>query len=213
MARPSRVPFQPRGELGPQQQELHDQFCDIVDSHAGPGASDGPSHTLLPIFLVLPQAGKLNMDLLAELSKTGLPADVRETIALVCASHFHAPYFVSAHVRIATKLGRFSQQQIDSMVAGNKPELDERTSLAFDVAHHMVAVRGPLPQQMWESCNKVFGKEGTAAVMHLWVPSLEVAQALLWPQDLANAEQTSVALYSWSNYALNMADVPAPSQH
>ena len=171
MSRPSRVPFQPRPALDPPQQELHDQFCKIVDSHAGPGASDGPSQTLLPIFLVSPQAGKLNMDLLAELSKSSLPADVRETIALVCAAHFRAPYFISAHVRIASKLGSLSQQQIENMAAGSKPELGESTSLAYDAAHHMVSIRGPLPQRMWEGCNKVFGKEGTATIMHLCVHS------------------------------------------
>lgn len=162
-----RVPPQTEASLSIQQQELRDHFCQVVERHAGPGASEGPSQDLLPILQVEPEVGRLNVDLLAALGKSSVPADVRETLALVCAARFRSAYFTTAHIRIASKLGTFSDEVIQSMSRGDKPMLDRKNELAYDTTSHLLSCPGPLPQVLWQRCNDEFGREGTIGLMHL----------------------------------------------
>lgn len=97
---------------------------------------------------------------------------------------FKSTYVTTIHKLQAVKLGLLTQTQMEEITAGRKPsDLDKERSVAYDVAEHLLAVRGSLPDELYERSLKTFGKEGTVALMHL------------------------VSLMAWTSMGLNVADV------
>jgi 4-carboxymuconolactone decarboxylase len=186
----SRIPAVPREELRPDQQEFYDYFRKSVTKNAPhPGAADRAGKTLFPVLAVLPKTGKLSVDMLAsiEAEATTLPKDVMETVSLYVTTYFKSPYVTHAHKMMAVKLGALTQQQAENITSGSKPfDLNEQCSLAYDTAHHLLEVRGPLSKDLWDRCDAAFGKEGTVGLVHL------------------------TSLMTWTSLGLNAADVKAP---
>ncbi|KAK0253120.1 hypothetical protein LTR01_005593 [Friedmanniomyces endolithicus] len=177
-----RLPKLPRDPLRPDQQELQGLFHSSVDGTAErPQAVGGP----FPFFAVLPEIGRLSLDMLVGLGEATqgvLPLDAREVVSLVCAAHFGSVYATQAHTEIAMKLKLLSHAQCQSITAGEKAEgMSEVGNLAYETAYFLLNVRGPLSQELWDQCLRAFGKEGTVGLVHY------------------------VALCTWTSIALNAA--------
>lgn len=108
------------------------------------------------------------MQLATELAKIpGLPQNARETAILATGSHYKAAYEIYAHERVAVKSTDLTQEQVDKIKTGTKPSnLDEKCSVAFDVAIELVTKPGPLSKQSWDKAEKTLGKQGTLALIH-----------------------------------------------
>lgn len=187
-----RIPPQPKDRLNPQQQDFHDHFISSVErSSPHPGAADRASKTLFPVLAVLPKAGQHSVDFLADLeaeTKQYLPKDTIETVSLLTTTHFKSAYVTHVHKMMAAKLNILSQTQVDAITSGTKPDdLNDHCSLAYDAAWHLLEVRGPFPQDLWERCVAAFKVEGTVGLMHY------------------------VSLMAWTSLGLNVADVPVPT--
>ncbi|KAF2768636.1 hypothetical protein EJ03DRAFT_328118 [Teratosphaeria nubilosa] len=187
-----RIPPLPREQLNPEQQQFRDHFIESVQRSAPhPGAADRASKTLFPVLAVLPKSGRHSVDLLADLeeeSKGFLSKDAAETVSLLTTSYFKSGFVTHVHKMMDVKLGLLTQEQADSISACEKPaDLNENCSLAYDAAWHMLDVRGPVPQELWERCVAAFKVEGAVGIMHF------------------------VGLLTWTALGLNMANVPVPS--
>lgn len=135
---------------------------------------------------MIPDVGRLSVDMLDRLEDATpeLPPHARETAALYTTTFFKSTYVTTIHKLQAVKLGLLTQTQMEEITAGRKPsDLDKERSVAYDVAEHLLAVRGSLPDELYERSLKTFGKEGTVALMHL------------------------VSLMAWTSMGLNVADV------
>ena len=188
----SRLPPRPREELRPDQQRFHDYFHETVSKNAPhPGASERAGRTLFPTLAVLPKVGQAQVDMLAMLEEeaVGLPADAREVASLVATVHFKSVYVTHIHKKMAIMQKSLTEAQTEALGRGVRPEgLNDDCSLAYDIAHHLLDVRGPLPQDLWEKGNTRFGLEGTIGLVHY------------------------VSLLAWTSMGMNAADVPAPNE-
>ncbi|KAK5111753.1 hypothetical protein LTR62_004673 [Meristemomyces frigidus] len=186
-----RLPSIPREDLSPEQQSFHDHFRTTVSQTSPhPGAADRATSTLFPVLAVLPQTGRLSVDMLASIEHeaVGLPKDAMEVASLYCTTYFKSDYVTYVHKMMAVKLCLLSAEQAETITSGAKPrDLNEGCSLAYDTARYLLEVRGPLSQELWVGCLGAFGREGTVGLMHL------------------------VALMSWTSMGLNLADIPAPA--
>ncbi|TKA69876.1 hypothetical protein B0A55_08825 [Friedmanniomyces simplex] len=186
----SRLPPRHREDLRPDQQAFHDYFHETVSKNAPhPGASERAGNTLFPTLAVLPKTGRTQVDMLALLEEeaVGLPPDARETASLVATSHFKSAYVTHIHKMMAIKQKSLTESQAETLAKGGKPSnLNDDCSLAYDIAHHLLEVRGPLPQDLWDKGNSAFGLEGTIGLVHY------------------------VSLLAWTSMGMNAADVPAP---
>lgn len=191
LGKQSRIPPQPREELRSDRQEFYDYFRDSVSRNAPhPGAADRAGNTLFPVLAVLPKTGRTQVDLLALLEQEaeGLPADAREVVSLVATTHFRSAYVTHIHKMMAVKQKTLTEAQAEALAAGRKPEdLNGACSLAYDIAYHLLEVRGPLSQELFDRGVRAFGMEGTVGLTH------------------------HVALLSWTAMGLNVANVPVPS--
>lgn len=191
----SRIPPRARQRLSAQEQADYDEFTAIAEygfgknkekfvyKDADTGAFVGP----YSFFLAAPETGKLAMQLVYSIGRLPLPADVKETAILTCGGHFQAAYELYAHENVASKSQALSRQQIGAIQADRKPsDLNEGCALAYDVAKRLCGTPGPLPQDMWDGCIDMFGKEGTLALVHY------------------------IGFYAYLCIALNAADVPVP---
>ena len=152
----SRLPPKPRDQLEPAQQETHDLFQKVADRGFGQkfiyqdpkGGLIGP----FPFFIHAPQVGKTLQDLIYEIAQLPLPPDARETAILTVGGHFQTGYETYSHVVLAAEAG-LPREQAEVLRKGEKkPDgLSESCSVAYDVAQHLVSVKGPLPQ-VCDSC-------------------------------------------------------------
>ncbi|KAK3117060.1 hypothetical protein LTR53_001939 [Teratosphaeriaceae sp. CCFEE 6253] len=186
----SRLPPKPRDQLKPEQQRFHDYFHETVSKNAPhPGASERAGNTLFPTLAVLPRVGQAQVDMLAMLEEeaVGLPPDAREVASLVATAHFKSAYVTHIHKKMAVMQKSLTEEQAETLAAGEKPkDLNDNCNLAYDIAHHLLDVRGPLPQDLWDKGNAAFGLEGNVGLVHY------------------------VSLLAWTSMGMNAADVPAP---
>ncbi|KAK0882222.1 hypothetical protein LTR87_003970 [Friedmanniomyces endolithicus] len=186
----SRLPPRPRSELRPDQQAFHDYFHATISEKAPhPGASERAGNTLFPTLAVLPKTGRTQVDMLALLEEeaVGLPADARETASLVTTAFFKSAYVTHIHKMMAIKQKSLTEAQAEMLAQGRRPgDLNEGCELAWEIAHHLLEVRGPLPRELWERGNERFGLEGTVGLVHY------------------------VSLLAWTSMGMNAADVLAP---
>ncbi|KAI5357938.1 hypothetical protein Slin14017_G112990 [Septoria linicola] len=136
-----------------------------------------------------PEVGKLAMELVYSIGRLpGLPPDAKETAILACGGHFQAAYELYAHQNVAEKAGVLSAAQIESIKIDQKPkDLNENSSIAYDVVKRLCSTPGPLPDTLWHASVTAFGKEGTIALVHY------------------------VRFYAYLCIALNAVDVPIPA--
>ena len=190
-----RIPAKTREELSPEQQKLNDEWANAAPNVFGPngklfvwaddrGAFTGP----FPFMAYHPTAGKNLLNQMVSLAKLPLPPPVRETAILTTGTHFQAAYETYSHIPQAVKAG-LSQAQAETIVQGVKPEdLDEKCSVAYDVARYLCSSPGPLPAKMWDKAVSVLGKDSTVAMVHY------------------------VGFYSYVCVFLNASDSPLPPE-
>lgn len=191
----SRLPPKPRNQLTPEEQEVHDKFYNIAEWAFGANGEqfiykDDSNDALIgpfPFYIASPPAGNALHTLLSALAKLPLPADAREVIIMTVGGHFQAGYVTYSHVPQAIATG-LSRAQVEVLRKGEgKPEgLNEKCDTAYDVTHHLVTRKGPLPQDLWDRSVEAFGKPGTVGLLHY------------------------VGLYSYVAVALNGMDAPVP---
>lgn len=117
----------------------------------------------------------------------GISADVKEVAILVAGARFQAAFELYAHGNIAIKRAGLTQQQVDSIKAGQKPAgLNEACSVAYDASYHLANKPGPLPQHLYDACVKTLGREPTLVMIHY------------------------TGFYCYVSVILNAADVPVP---
>lgn len=169
----SRLPPLPRASLSGDQQEAHDDLLAKTQTAFGPngsivtyqnnqGALIGP----YPFYLAVPGAGVSAFNHALALAQLPLSPAVVEIAILTAGSQYQAAYQLYAHGKIGVHVG-LSEIQVDSLKAGRKPEdLDERGSVAFDVALHLSTKPGVLPHSLWERSVEALGRDETVALVH-----------------------------------------------
>jgi 4-carboxymuconolactone decarboxylase len=126
-------------------------------------------------------------------TETGLPRTAREVAILVVGVLYGADYELYAHSRLAVKFG-LPVETVRTLCKGEElakdaEGMDEKCWVAHDVAHELACPtgrKGVLSAANWERANKVFGKEGTLALVHY------------------------IAHYAYTCVVLNAIDAPIP---
>jgi alkylhydroperoxidase family enzyme len=172
-----RLPPVTRESLAPSEQAAFDSLTNLAtklfgDPKSSPftyaRSSDGALVGPFPLYLAAPDAGEHAVGLFGKLGRIpGLPADAKEVAILTVGAHYKAAYELYAHVNVATKKAGMSKDVVEAIARGEKPDgLNEGCSVAFDATAYLVSKPGPLPKELWDRCIKVFGKEGTVALVH-----------------------------------------------
>lgn len=128
------------------------------------GAFVGP----FPFFLAAPDAGTHVLGLFRKLSAIpGLPPDAKETVILTVGAHFEAPYELYSHTNVAVKKVGMAKEVAEGLARGEKPKgLSEECGIAHEAARYLVSKPGKLSDELWERCVRMFGREGTVALVH-----------------------------------------------
>ena len=173
---PDRLPPVNREDLSVSEQKSFDGLASTAGALFGPSEkspfvykrSDGAFVGPFPLCLAAPEAGEYLVGLYGTIAKIpGLPADAKEIAILTVGARYKAEYELYAHVNVATKKVGMSKGVVDAVARGEKPEgMNEGCNVAFDTAAYLASTPGPLPQELWERCMEVFGKEGTVALVH-----------------------------------------------
>ncbi|KAH9845279.1 hypothetical protein Tdes44962_MAKER01289 [Teratosphaeria destructans] len=193
-----RLPPTPREKYSTREEKNGHDHLTAIASHAfGPsgekfiwhdkqGGLMGP----FPFFNASPEVGTALTDVIVKLAAvSGLPAESRETAILAVGAHYKAGFELYSHVQVANKATNLSEKQVGAIASGTKPsDLGERENVAYDVAKHLAATPGPMPQNLWDRSMKAFGKEGTVALVHY------------------------VGLYAYTCVILNAIDAPVPKE-
>lgn len=96
----------------------------------------------------------------------GLPPAAKETVILATGSHFKGVYETYAHERVALKTTDLTEEQINQIKVGKKPQnLDAKASVAFDAAIELANKPGPLKKESWNNLVKELGEQGALAVV------------------------------------------------
>lgn len=169
----SRLPARPRDALSSEQQEVDDTFRQVLNRSFGRngekfiyednGGLIGP----FPFFIAAPKVGKILHDLVYGLVQLPLPSDARETAIMTVGGHFQARYETHSHLPQAVDSG-LSPEQAEILQTGDrKPDgLNEQCDIAYDVGQHLVSMKGPLPQHLWDRSVETLGKDGSVALLH-----------------------------------------------
>jgi 4-carboxymuconolactone decarboxylase len=173
---PDRYVPIPPSQLDPERRAAYDECSKTAEQlfgHKGflyqdsEGAFIGPFAPLI----YTPNLLKIFFQLLLEVAKVpDFPAKAKETAILAVGSHFNAAYEMYAHGRIAGTTRLLTDGQIDSIKKGIKPSggdaLEEQCEVAFDCALELAKGGVTLSESNWDRSQKVFGRKGTAALIH-----------------------------------------------
>ena len=173
----NRLPPIVRDEVGPGAQPVYDRFAKLADDMFGDPqnapfilkrSSDGALVGPFPFFFEQHEAGEHVLGVVGKLAMIpNFPPDAKEVVILAVGAHFKAAYELYAHTNVATKKVGMSKDVVDKIARGEKPDgLSEQNSIAYDTAHYLVSTPGPLPQELWDKCMDVFGKEATIGLIH-----------------------------------------------
>lgn len=100
---------------------------------------------------------------------------------------FDAKFEQYAHYNIAVKTAGLTHDQCAAMKAGKKPDgLSPAAAATYDASYYLVNKPGPLPQDLYNACEKELGKEGTLLIVQY------------------------VAMYCYMCVLMNAMDVPLP---
>lgn len=172
-----RLPPVKREDLPLSEQGSFDSLADLAGNLFGPPeqspfvyrrASDDAFVGPFPLFLAAPEAGEHSMALFGKIGAIpGLPPDAREVAILTVGAHYQAAYELYAHVNVAKKKVEMAEEIVDAIARGEKPDvMNEECDVAYEAAKYLVGTPGPLPKELWERSMKVFGKQGTVALVH-----------------------------------------------
>jgi hypothetical protein len=105
------------------------------------------------------------------LSLPALEPTVTEVAVLATQGHFTGSFggfLTYSHTRIAASKGLLTEEQMKMISHGEKPlDLDEKGSVAFDLAMRLVKGGKPLEQDLWERANTILGRDQTLHVIQL----------------------------------------------
>ncbi|KAI5368316.1 hypothetical protein Slin14017_G033520 [Septoria linicola] len=141
-----------------------------------------------PIIIASKQVGRQLMSIFEHLPSLGkIPEDVKEIAILIVGARFEADYERYGHKLHGMKRAGLTQEQVDLLAVGKRPAgLSEAANLAYDATHHLAYIPGPLPQHLFDACERSFGRDGTLLLVHY------------------------TALYCYMCVLMNAADVPLP---
>lgn len=134
---------------------------------------DGELLGPLSIMMYTPEYSTHTMRLNKEvLNLPALEPAVTEVAILATQGHytgsFGGGFLTYSHSRIAASKGLLTEEQMKKITEGGKPaDLDEKESVAFDLAMRLVKGGKPLEQHLWEKANAVLGKDQTLHVIQL----------------------------------------------
>ena len=196
----NRLPPVHRDNVGATEQKIYDNFSNMADEMFGkkddcPFIIKRPSDSAMvgpfPFFYEQHEAGEYILGIFNKIAMIpGFPADAKEVAILVTGAKYQAVYETYAHTNVATKKVGMSQDVVDTIVKGEKPEgLNEQCDIAYDTAHYLVSTPGPLPQELWDKCISVLGREATIALVHY------------------------VGAYAYTCIILNAMDAPVPKDN
>lgn len=171
-----RIPAVPPSELSGAQKEAHDYLDQALKKAFGPkpndlfiiqkssGAFIGP----VASFVQYPSLAKPYMDVLGAVSTLAqLSPEVRETVILAVGGVYQARYELYSHENVAAKKTKLTSNQISDLKAGKEPEgLDEKSSIAWEIAHTLCVQKGPLDQKLWDQGKSILGQDAVMAVVH-----------------------------------------------
>ena len=93
--------------------------------------------------------------------------ECREIAILGVGSRFQAGFELYSHKYVAKTETSFTEAQIQSLIAGEKPEgLDDKQTVAFEVVKYLTGTPGPLPDEMYAGAVDLLGKDATTALIH-----------------------------------------------
>lgn len=127
----------------------------------------------LSIMMYTPEYSKHTMRLNKEvLSLPALEPAVTEVAILATQGHytgsFGGGFLTYSHSRIIASKGLLTEEQMKMITEGKKPaDLNDKESVAFDLAMRLVKGGKPLEQELWERANTILGKEQTLHVIQL----------------------------------------------
>lgn len=115
-----------------------------------------------------PHVMRLNKEVL---SLPALEPAVKEVAILATQGHYTGSFggfLIYSHSRIVASQKLLTEDQMKKITEGEKPaDLDEKESVAFDLAMRLVKGGKPLEQDLWERANSILGKEQTLHVIQL----------------------------------------------
>jgi len=169
----SRIPALPRDELPDSLQPVHDHLASFATSKFGNAFTyKDPSNGALlgpfPFYVASGQFGATCLDFFGHFSSLpGLSKEARETAILAVGARYQAGFELYSHTNVARKATGLSDEQVESLAKGVKPEgLGDDCTAAFDAAVSLVSKPGALPQELWDRSIKALGKEGTISLVH-----------------------------------------------
>lgn len=96
-----------------------------------------------------------------------LPEACRQIVILVTGAYFKASYEVYAHVAIARHATHLSDEDISTIVSGQRPTtLTREEGVAYDLAATLVA-GGSVPEAPFQLAKEAFGDRGVAELIFL----------------------------------------------
>ncbi len=105
------------------------------------------------------------------LSLPALEPTVTEVAVLATQGYYTGSFggfLTYSHSRIVASKGLLTEEQMKLITQGQKPlDLDEKGSVAFDLAMRLVKGGQPLEQDLWERANTVLGRDQTLHVIQL----------------------------------------------
>lgn len=125
---------------------------------------NGPSNLLCHEIDLGMEFLPLNRDIIAtDVERNGWAA--HEIAILVTVTAAKGQYGMYAHTMLAKQNGKLSEEQIASIMAGQKPSgIGEKESAAYDLAVALNQV-GAIPGAVYNHCVKVLGQDGFNAIV------------------------------------------------
>ncbi|RDL35198.1 uncharacterized protein BP5553_07129 [Venustampulla echinocandica] len=172
---PRFAPIPPES-LTPDQRAIHDHIDSVYNTASGSsppftmkdhtGALLGP----FPMMIHAPFFGTAWFDhIMTVSSHPALEPRARELAILAVGAHYHCPYELYAHKRVALlpALG-MSQTQVTDASEGKVPDgLSPAEQVAYEFAMEMLNSKGPVAKPHYDHAVALLGKESVLILMQL----------------------------------------------
>lgn len=165
----------PPSSLPPEVRSLGEHIASNLEQRFGPNDSlitykdfhDGLLGPF-PIIIASREIGQKLLEVFPAFTELGeFPADAKETAILTAGARFQCDYERYAHKRLGIVQAGLTQEQVDRLAMGEKPEgLSEEADVNFDVVSYLANTPGPLPKELFEAAEERFGKDGTLLLIH-----------------------------------------------
>ncbi|PVH70564.1 hypothetical protein DL98DRAFT_661091 [Cadophora sp. DSE1049] len=168
----SRLPPLAYSDLDGEQKQLFEEMNSFAseafkDKFVYKGADGSLLGPFCPLLYTVDVARAFFSSLKSMGKLPGLPLSSREIAILATGSKWKALFEIYSHERIAILGTTLTQQQIDMVKTGCKPDgLDEQEETAFAVTMELMNQMGPLSEAMWQRSVRAFGKIGALSLVH-----------------------------------------------